>query len=201
VGSSIAGPVGGRRVIGYDATVGAAVGLWLRTGTIDMDALARRMAVSRATLYRVVPGRDRLLGDVLWRQAGVLFARARRDARGAGADRVLDVLRRFGEDIVSAQPFRQFIRAEPDTAIRVLFTPAGAVHERFVALNRDLLAEEAAAGTLVPPFDLDDLAYVFVRVYESMWYADLLAGREPNLRVADCAARAMLRAATPPADG
>ena len=31
-----------------------------------MDELAHELAVSRATLYRAVDGRDRLLGDVLW---------------------------------------------------------------------------------------------------------------------------------------
>lgn len=182
----------GRRVIAYDDAVRAGVGLFIRTSTVDMDALARRLAVSRATLYRVVPGRDRLLGDVLWRQTEVLFERARRAAGGEGADWVLSVLRHFGQDIMAARPFREFIAREPETAVRVLFTSAGRVHERFVALNRELLDEAVRAGRLEPPFELCDLAYVFVRIYESMWYADLLSGRAPDLDVADCAARAVL---------
>lgn len=183
-----------RRVIAYDDAVQVAIGLFVRTGTVHMDALARHLAVSRATLYRVVEGRDRLLGDVLWQQAETLFTRARLAAIGTGdgAEHVLAVLRHFGEHIVAAVPFRRFIREEPDAAVRVLFTPAGAVHERFVALNRALLAEQAAVGTLLPAFHLDDLAFVFVRIFESMWYADLLVGREPNLDVAEYAARAVL---------
>lgn len=185
-------PHAARRVIGYDDAVRAGVGLFIRTSTVDMDALARRLAVSRATLYRVVPGRDRLLGDVLWRQTTVLFERARQAAAGEGIERVLAVLRHFGQDIVAAQPFRQFIAGEPETAVRVLFTPAGGVHERFVELNRQLLDEAVRTGDLAPSFQLCDLAYVFVRIYESMWYADLLSGRAPDLDVAECAARAVL---------
>jgi len=186
-----------RRVISYDAAVRAAIGLFIRTATVDMDELAQRLCVSRATLYRVVPGRDRLLGDVLWRQAEYLFVQAAhgRDASdGEGADRILAVLRRFGVSILDAVPFRTFMAAEPETAIRVLFTSAGGVHERFVCLNRELIAQAVAAGTYTPPFDLDDLAYVFVRIFESMWYADLLAGLEPDLDVAERVARAVLLA-------
>ena len=189
---TVSRPQAGRRVITYEEAVRAAVGLFIRTSTVDMDALARRLAVSRATLYRVVPGRDRLFGDVLWRQTEVLFDRARRSASGEGADWVLSVLRHFGQDIMAARPVREFIAREPETAVRVLFTPVGAVHERFVELNRALLDEAVRAGQLEPSFELCDLAYVFVRIFESMWYADLLSGRAPDLDVAECAARAVL---------
>lgn len=186
-----------RRVISYDAAVRAAIGLFIRTATVDMDALAQRLCVSRATLYRVVAGRDRLLGDVLWRQAEYLFVQAslvHHASDGEGADRILAVLRRFGVSILGAEPFRTFMAAEPETAIRVLFTPAGGVHERFVCLNRGLIEQAIAAGSYAPPFDLDDLAYVFVRIFESIWYAELLAGLEPDLDVADRVARAVLLA-------
>lgn len=179
-------------MIAYDDAVRAGVGLFIRTGTIDMDALARRLAVSRATLYRVVPGRDRLLGDVLWRQTVVLFDDARSSAPGEGTERVLAILRHFGRAIMAAEPFRRFIASEPETAIRVLFTSSGGVHDRFVELNRQLLDEAVRTGHLAPSFDLCDLAYVFVRIFESMWYADLLSGREPNLDVAEHAARSLL---------
>ena len=55
-----------RRVITYDAIVAGARRQFLRDGTIDMEELPQELAVSRATLYRAVGGRDRLLGDVLW---------------------------------------------------------------------------------------------------------------------------------------
>ena len=53
------------RVISYETVVMGAR-RHSSASTIDMDELAHELAVSRATLYRAVDGRDRLLGDVLW---------------------------------------------------------------------------------------------------------------------------------------
>lgn len=184
----------GRRVIAYDDVVRAGIGAFLRDGTIDMEVLAEDLAVSRATLYRVAPGRDRVLGDVLWAMAARMFERAKQRADGEGLDALIAVLRRFGRDIMAAEPFRTFITGEPETATRVLFTPAGGVHVRFVEANKRLMEEVRADTGLSLPFDVDTAAYVFARIYESMWYADLLSGREPDLDVADRAARAVLSA-------
>lgn len=183
-----------RRVIAYDDVVRAGIERFLRDSTIDMDALADDLAVSRATLYRVAPGRDRVLGDVLWTLATPMFERAKRRAGGGGVEALIAVLRGFGRDIMAAEPFRTFITDEPETATRVLFTPAGGVHGRFVDANKTLMEEVRADTGLSLPFDVDTAAYVFARIYESMWYADLLSGREPDLDVADRAARAVLSA-------
>ena len=43
------------------------------------------------------------------------------------------------------------------------------------------LAEQADAGKLEPALDLDDLAYVIVRVVESYLYRDVIAGTEPDI--------------------
>lgn len=184
-----------RRVIAYDDVVRAGIERFLRDSTIDMDILADDLAVSRATLYRVAAGRDRVLGDVLWALAIPMFERAKRRAGGEGVEVLIAVLRGFGRDIMAAEPFRTFITDEPETATRVLFTPAGGVHGRFVEANKRLMEEvRADTGGLSLPFDVDTAAYVFARIYESMWYADLLSGREPDLDVADRAARAVLSA-------
>lgn len=181
-----------QRVITYDEVVAAGTDRFEATGTIDLQALAEDLAVSRATLYRVIDGRDRVLGDVVWWFGARHHRRARDEIGGEGVDRAVRVLRRFGETILAQQSFRHFLEAEPDVAARVLFTPSGAVHERFVRANAELLHEVAAAGGL--PFDLDTTAYVVSRVYESMWYADLLSHREPDLDVADRVATAVLQA-------
>ena len=49
-----------------DQVADAGCEYFLNHATIDMDELALTLAVSRATLYRVVNSRDRLLGEVLW---------------------------------------------------------------------------------------------------------------------------------------
>lgn len=181
-----------RRVITYDEVIAAGTRRFDETGTIDLQELARDLAVSRATLYRVIDGRDRVLGDVVWWFGQRHFAHAREDVGGSGIDRAVGVFRCFGETILAQQSFRTFLAEEPEVASRVLFTPAGGVHERFVEAGVELLREVADAEAL--PFDVDTTAYLVTRVYESMWYADLISHREPDLDVADRVAAAVLAA-------
>lgn len=183
-----------RRVIDHADALRAGIRHYARHSTIDMEALADELAVSRATLYRVTGGRDRLFGDVLWFFAERFFRESRLEVESPGADRLLEVLRRFSERIFASPEFRGFLRDEPQTAVRVLFTPAGRIHDRFVEINRDLIQETVDAGELALRFDVDSLAYVWVRLYESMWYGDLLSGREPDPDLVEHLARALLAA-------
>jgi hypothetical protein len=166
--------------------------LFLERGTVEMDALAGSLAISRATLYRVVHSRDRLLGDVLWELGGAMFARARAHRTASGIDGVVEVTHRFCTCLLGAEPFQAFLRTEPKTAARVLFTPAGGVHTRAVAAQKEILAEAARRGDLRPPRDLDHLAYLYVRVIESTLYAELITGRQPDLALAERTLRSLL---------
>jgi AcrR family transcriptional regulator len=183
-----------RRVITYEAVVAGARRHFLREGTIDMEQLARELAVSRATLYRAVDGRDRLLGDVLWSLAESTYGRARSGVAGGGVDAILEVSRRFTDALTSSEPFRRFLENEPQTALRVLLTPAGNVHSRTVALQRDVFGEAFAGREHELPGDIDSLAYLYVRLRESVLYADLMSGGHPDPQVADRAVRALLTA-------
>ena len=53
------------------------------------------------------------------------------------------------------------------------------------------------AGALQPALDLDDLAYLIVRIVESYLYSDVIAGRSPDIERAVEAIRVLLHA--PPA--
>lgn len=189
------------RVITNEDALRTARRMFAERATVDMDELAERLVVSRATLYRVVSSRDRLLGDVLWSYARALYDRALGEAGGSGTVRVLEVLRRFGTAIMANPQFRAFLATDPQAAMRVLFGPDGAVHERFVAANRALLVDTAERDGLTLPFNVDPLAYVFSRIFESIWYADLLSGREIDLGVAERVARAVLLVETAQPDG
>jgi AcrR family transcriptional regulator len=180
------------RVITYETVVAGARKHFLRRGTIDMDELAHELAVSRATLYRAVDGRDRLLGDVLWSLAEQIFARACQGLEGSGIDAILEVSRRFTEEVMSAEPFRRFLEREPQTALRVLLTPAGDVHDRTVVMQRAIFAEALTGCEDELPGDLDSLAYLYVRLHESILYADIMSGRRPDPDVAERAVRALL---------
>jgi len=154
-----------------------------------MDILAVELSISRATLYRVVHSRDRLLGAVLWRLGERVLAEARRARTQCGVDGVLQVTRVFCARLRMSAPFRTFLAAEPATAARVLFTASGGVHGRVVAAQHQILLEAGAAGAC------PDLAYLYVRVVESELYAELLTGHPLDPVIAERAARSLLTAA------
>ena len=183
------------RVIAYDTIVAGARRHFLREATIEMEKLAGELAISRATLYRAVDSRDRLLGDVLWSLAERTYQEARRGVSSRGIDAIVTISHRFTESVQAAAPFRRFLETEPQTALRVLLTPAGGVHARTVSLQREIFAEAFAGQEQELPGDLDSLAYLYVRLRESILYADLLSGRRPDPEVAERAVRALLTAA------
>jgi AcrR family transcriptional regulator len=181
-------------VVSDDAVVRGGCRYFVAHGTLDMEALASELAISRATLYRIVGSRDRLLADVLWRLGERLLNDARAARTATGVDGVLEVTRRFAADVLRAEGFRRFLTAEPETAARVLFTRPGGVHTRAVALQRQILLEAARPGEPWLAADLDHLAYLYVRIIESMLYAELLGGRQPDLDLAERAVRSLLEA-------
>ena len=185
--------MGHGRVVAYDQVVTAAERLWHATEHLDMDELARAVSVSRATLYRVVGSRDRVLGDVLWRSGSRLLDRVAAAAQGDGVDRIVAIAERFDVRLLAYPPLRRLLREEPQTAFRVLMMPEAGVHTRFVARWRELLEQAERDGGLTLPLALDDAAYVFVRIGESVLYSDLLGGREPDLALAAQVQRSLLR--------
>ena len=176
----------GRRVISEDEVALAGCHFFLRHGTVDMDRLAATMCVSRATLYRVTHGRDRLLGEVLWRLAERLLADARVRRVSAGVDGAVEVTRGFVAALLGAEPFRRFLTAEPEAAARILLTSAGGLTDRIVTAQHEIFREVGLEHASV------DLAYLYVRVIESALYAELVAGRRADLVLAQRAARTLL---------
>jgi len=177
-----------RRVVSDDEVVRAGCHFFLRHGTIDMDRLAAEMCVSRATMYRVTGGRDRLLGEVLWRLAERMLSDARRRRTRSGVDGALEVTGRYTVALQSAEPFRRFLTGEPEAAARILLTSAGGLTERVVAAQQEIFEEVGLAGASA------DLAYLYVRIIESALYGELVAGHSADLDMAQRAARALLTA-------
>lgn len=179
------------RVLTREHVVRGACRYFLRHGTVAMTELATSLAISRATLYRIVHSRDALLGEVLWRLADGVLTRARgRVSRGRGIDGVLEVTRLFAGQVRSAEPFRRFLCAEPETATRVLLSASGQVHRRAVLAQREILLENADPVWL--PVAPDQQAYLYVRLAESALYGELLDGVELDLVLTERAARAVL---------
>ena len=187
----------GTRVISVDQTVSAGCQYFLQHGTVDMDQLAVAMAVSRATLYRVISSRDRLLGEVLWQLAKQGMDRARARRTQDGIEGVLEVVRQFSDELLDSKPFRRFIANEPEAATRVLFSPAGGLHRRGVKAVKELFDEAAPAGPWIVD-DWDNTAYLLVRIVESQYFAEMLAGTPPDRDLAERTIHAlMVQACTP----
>jgi AcrR family transcriptional regulator len=149
---------------------------------LDMRALAAELGVGRATLYRWVGSRDALLGEVFWwraRHSHALSLRA--SASLSGRDRVLTAYSGFLSSAQRDPSLHRFLAAEPEVAMRVLTSRAARVQAGSLAVFEALLAEEAAAGRLRLPVERSALAYVIVRIGESFLYADVIAGRAPDV--------------------
>ncbi len=186
-----------RRVISHDQVVAGACALFLNRGTVDMDQLALSLAISRATLYRIVHSRDELMSDVLWRLGDQVLTQVRQARVSTGVEGVLEVARGFTRRVGASWAFRRFLATEPETATGILFTATGGVHRRAVEAMTCVLADATPAGTARPWLrgDLDKLSYLLVRIFESMYCAELLHGDTPDADLVEHAARALLEQA------
>ena len=160
---------------------------------IDMSALAEELEVNRVTLYRWFGSRDRFLVEVIWSLAHrtLQIADAGVGARGAG--RIVGVVSRFLEEVISNPGMQRWLGDEGEHAMRLLTRHETDFQPRLIAAIRDLLEEESASGRLDLPVDLDELAYVIVRLIESYTYLDLITGEQPDARRAEPILAMLLR--------
>jgi AcrR family transcriptional regulator len=154
---------------------------FLRSERVDMNELARELGIGRATLYRWVGSRDRLLGEVLWSLAEQGLEQARIEAEGRGAAWVLAVYSGFGDLIIELQPLRHFVKSEPECALRVMTSKASPLQRRVVDRFCDVLVEARERRGLRLRLDPETLAFAMVRIAESFLWTDLITGEAPDL--------------------
>jgi len=162
---------------------------------LDMGSLADELGVNRVTLYRWVGSKEQLLGAVITELAAETLARVREETPGEGPEHIVAVVQRMVEAINTFEPIRRFLERDAEYALRVLTSKESSVQRANAAGIRDLLADEVAKGALeLPPdIDLDDLAYVIIRIGESFLYSDLITGTELDVGKAGQILRLMLR--------
>ena len=182
---------GARRVVEPAAVLRAAAYHFGAHASLDMDALAGELSISRATLYRLAGSRDELLAEVFWLVSRKVFevAAARNDVRGT--DGVIGLSRTFADLLSGDIPLREFYAAEPQTATRLLFSPVHAVHLRSVAAQQEVFR---TAGVLTELSD-DDLrarASLYVRVMESVLFGDLLGTGQVRFATAEPILRSLI---------
>src|SRR3989442_15659453 len=164
-------PIGSARPTALDA-LAAARRRFLRGERVEMQALADELQISRVTLHRWVGNRDLLLGEVIWSLAEPTLRAARAATRATGAAGIAEVAGRYLQAAYEAPWMRAYLEREGEIALRVLTTDRSAMQRRSVEATRALLAAEVDAGRLAPAMDLDDLAYIIVRIGESFLYTD-----------------------------
>jgi hypothetical protein len=119
---------------------------------------------------------------VFWWRARHSHARSLRASTGlVGRQRVLTAFDGFLSSAQRDPSLHRFLAAEPEVAMRVLTSRAARVQAGSLTVFEALLAEEADAGRLQLPVERSALAYVIVRIGESFLYADVIAGREPDV--------------------
>jgi AcrR family transcriptional regulator len=167
---------------------------WLAGRPLDMGALALRLGTSRATLYRWVGSKERLLGEVAWTIGEASMEQARTAVEGSGPEYIADVVERYMSSALGFEPLRRFVEQDPEFALRVLTSKHSPMQRRSILAMRRLLEEQVDAGAFVAPLDLDTLAFVIVRIVESFLYSDVITGGEPDVSKAADAIHALLNA-------
>jgi AcrR family transcriptional regulator len=167
---------------------------WVATARIDMGRLAADLGVSRATLHRWVGNRELLVGEVLWSYAEASLYEARAAARGKGADYLVDALERYMRAALEFAPLLRFIRQDPQYALKVLASKHSPMQRRSIAAMRAQLEEQVKDGAFSAPLNLDDLAYLIVRIVESYLFSDVITGSEPDVGKAVDAIAVLLHA-------
>lgn len=166
---------------------------FLAAERVNMSALANQLGVNRVTLYRWVGSREQLLVEVLWSLGAQTLANVDRAVRAKGTERIVCVVTRFLEEVISNQGLGRWVAEEGELAIRLLTRQDTDFQPRLVAAIEELLQEESDAGRLDLPVSLHEAAYVIVRLIESCTYLDFINGEQPDARWAEPILRLLLR--------
>ena len=166
---------------------------FLAAERIDMSALADELGVNRVTLYRWVGSREQLLVEVVWSLGSRTLSNIDKRVRAKGAERIVRVVTRFLEDVISNNGMRRWLAEEGELAMRLLTRHDTDFQPRLIEAIELILREESDAGRLDLPVDLHEVAYVIVRLIESYTYLDLITGEEPDARRAEPVLRLLLR--------
>jgi AcrR family transcriptional regulator len=160
----------------------AAVDAYLSGQRLDMRSLARRTGVGRATLYRRAGNREQLLDAVLWWRARRLLVHEVSATAGlAGVPRIAAVIGRVLRAVERDRPLRVLIGSDPETALRILTGAHSAVQRGMAGSLENLIDLERTRGAFRTGLDTPTLAYAIVRIIEGFLYADVIAGRPPEV--------------------
>ena len=149
---------------------------------LEMQSLARRLGVARATLYRRAGNRERLLDEVLWwRGRRLLAAQVLATRERVGVARITAVIVGVLRSIEHDRALRAFVEADPEAALRILTGTRSTVQRGMSRALENLIDLERARGAFVTDLDTPTLAYAIMRICEAFLYADLIADRARDI--------------------
>ena len=179
-----------RRATEADA-VALAREMFLADQRVDLNTLAGRLGVSRATMHRWVHTREALLDRLLGQLAAEYFEDALVHARANPDDAVAALAHALSSATAGSPPLRGFVTREPELALRLMLGESGAVRqcirEGIQTLVESIYPDEAGR--------LEGFADAVTEVGAAVQWATLAGGGEPSAdRVAQLA-RALLAGA------
>jgi hypothetical protein len=190
-----------RRADRRSAQIVAAAARWIQDGRrLDMQGLAGQLGVSRVTLFRRAGSREALLSKALWllTQRTLRVAAARWEAeRTDGELHTPGTGRHINAMVSQSKGLRRLLDDEPALALRVLTDPRGQVQAGTVAFIEELLRRDIEEFGLVTLIEPDALAHALVRLGESFLFADVLAGRKPDVETANRLQQALIEGTLP----
>ena len=182
----------------------SAVDAYVSGQRLDMQSLARRAGVGRATLYRRAGNREQLLDELLWWRARRLLVRqVQATAALAGVARIATVIGGVLAAVERDKPLHAFLESDPEAAMRILTGTRSTAAKGTAGALENLIDLERGRGTFGADLDTPTLAYAIVRICEGFLYADVIADRPPDTGRAVTVIEALLlgldRAHRPPA--
>lgn len=167
--------------------------VFMRTGTLEMQSLARELGIGRATLYRWRGDREALLGEVILSLGVANLRHAEADTpTRPGAERLCAVHDLHLRRISDSEAMRTFVRNEPEVASRVLLDGNGQVHRGVTQALADLIRRQEQTSRWRSPVEPEALAAAVSRLSEAFLYSDLIAHDKPDPQTADLVLRMML---------
>jgi AcrR family transcriptional regulator len=153
---------------------------WLAGERLDIGKLAEELGVGRATVFRWVGSKEQLYGEVISAAFAQTLEWARRASSGTGAKFLTEVTKNLVRALLASQPLRRFIQQDPEFAMRMVMSSSSPVEHRVISAVRSLIDAEVATGNLASAMDTQSLAYVIVRIAESLLYRDVITGELPD---------------------
>ena len=163
-----------------EAVLAQASSLFLHGERVEMGELAASVGIGRTTLHRWFGGRDRLLGIVIWSLAEPVLDRLRVGTyRHDGPERIVEIVRVLGQQVLSMSPVTSFLQRDPVGALRVLTTGASPVQANMTQFFVEVIRSERDGGSFAdwPDLEIEPLAYAILRILEAFVYSDVIAGR------------------------